>query len=644
MVWGWWLLVLSLQYLEFFLVKMEEVVDGLLQKWSIEDAEDLTIVKIDDLDQLTLKRFWLVGRLLTSKPFCRDSLRSTMKRIWKTKGEISISEWGTGDRFMFSFRYEADRSRVLRGSPWSFDNALLLLAPTDGKADPSSIPLVSQSFWIRIWGLPPCLFSRPMGERIGGILGDFIDIDLDKNGDCTGKFLKIRVSLNVSKPLRRWVMLDTGLSEKTKLTLEYEDLPYFCFFCGRLSHVSSGCKLAKEGLIAEPQYGRWKTLSKNVYNIDPAGQLTGLSYGLQSKKPLWRMQAPEPSLSGHVRPRGALDSVEVSSEADMVLDNLVEVTVEESLQFNKRRRVALMKTDGALEDEPLGRETRDYPVWPNFETQGNAPGFPHARQGPECREGKFLGKNIAFGSTTEDGYVENSVDSVLNFQIPLGGVKKFLSVGSTTTGWPIPTQHKNLKGTSDHTHSKVNEACVSVLIGADSSGPFLDLPQPINCSPLPVTVPQPNVGSEKSLPLPVNSKLPIPSPSLETFLTTGSTAKTINHSLPPALPLDDSCLLIAELATSSIKSAHSSSRGGDGGLGATRDVPTASGNQMQVKTSPIHSRAKEKKVSGSMKKEKKGFLVHKTSVSSPTKISQLKSGRLSKRPSVMGPVLAHHEQ
>ncbi|KAK9950614.1 hypothetical protein M0R45_006095 [Rubus argutus] len=207
-----------------------------------------------------------------------------------------------------------------------------------------------------------------------------------------------------------------------------------------------------------------------------------------------------------------------------------------------------MRTDGALEDEPLGWETRD--VWPNFKTQGKAPDFPHARQGPECREGKFLGKNIAFGSTTEDGRV------------------------------------------------------------------FLDMPQPIKCSPLPLTVPQPIVGSEKSSPLPITSNLPVPSPSLQTFLTTVSTAKTINHSLSPAPSLEASCVLISELATSSIKSTLSSYRGGDGGLGANRDVSTASGRRMQAKMSPVHSKAEEKKLKPPLKRKKRifrfeeGWLLH----------------------------------
>lgn len=115
--------------------------NGLLQNWKISDAEDFNVVKVDDVDQLMEKRFWLVGKLLNSKPFNKDSLKYTMKRIWRTREAVTITEWKGGERFLFSFKTEQDRKMVLRGSPWSFDKALLFLSPTNGQEDPSAVPV-----------------------------------------------------------------------------------------------------------------------------------------------------------------------------------------------------------------------------------------------------------------------------------------------------------------------------------------------------------------------------------------------------------------------------------------------------------------------------------------------------------------------
>lgn len=273
-----------------FVERMDQLVDEMVQKWKIEDSVDVTIVKLDDLDQLAWKRFWLVGRLLTSKSYNVNSLMKAMNRIWRTREAVAVFEWDGCDRLLFSFRTNFDRSMVMRGVPWSFDNALLLLAPIDGKTDPLSVQLVIQNFWIRIRGLPPAFLSKAMGRRLGSLLGEFVDTDPSK-GECTRSFLRIRVGLEVSKPLRRWIMLDLGLEDAStsKLQLEYEDLPYFCLFCGRLSHISAGCPLAKQGAITEQQFGRWRTVSKNVFNIEPEGQLSGLSFGLSKKSTPWKL-------------------------------------------------------------------------------------------------------------------------------------------------------------------------------------------------------------------------------------------------------------------------------------------------------------------------------------------------------------------
>lgn len=200
------------------------------QKWKIEDAKDLAVLKIDRTESILVKCFWLVGKLLIEKQYNKGSLIHAMKKLWRTKEEVAISVWEDSDRFLFSFRTEHDRNQVMRGSPWSFDNTLLLLSIIDGKADPLSIKLETQWFWIRIRGLPPYLLSRAMGRRIGSFLGNVVEVDPKMCGDRSGSFLRIRVNLDISTPLWRWVMIDIGDEGESKLKLEYEDLPFLCFF------------------------------------------------------------------------------------------------------------------------------------------------------------------------------------------------------------------------------------------------------------------------------------------------------------------------------------------------------------------------------------------------------------------------------
>lgn len=179
MVWLALFAVWCLQLLEALLTKMDVVVDDLAQKWKIEDTEDLEVIRLEDIEELTSNQFWPVGKLLTSKPYSAVSLSNKMGNIWKTRDKVTILEWKGSDRLLFAFGSDTDRKRVLRGGPWKFDNAMLILACSDGDTNPRSVQLESQNFWIRVRGLPPKLFNKAMGRRIGNMLAVYVDFDGD---------------------------------------------------------------------------------------------------------------------------------------------------------------------------------------------------------------------------------------------------------------------------------------------------------------------------------------------------------------------------------------------------------------------------------------------------------------------------------
>lgn len=421
---------------------MEAIVNDMVQKWKIEDAADRAVLKIVKMEPFSVRRVWLVGKLLTEKQYNKGSLIHCMKKLWRTKEEVAISVWETSDRLLFSFRTEHDRNQVMRGSPWSFDNALLLLSATDGKEDPLSVKLETQGFWIRVSGLPPCLLSRAMGRKIGSFLGDVAEVDPKSCGDGSGSFLRIRVNLDVSVPLWRWVMLDIEGDGETKLKLEYEDLPFFCFFCGRLTHFSSCCPLAREGIITEHHFGRWKTSARNAFSIDPCGAPTSATPSSSTKKNSgWRMKAPDPSLSGNVRSRVERDEVTPGLESDMMVDQGDLEPAEVSPVSPKRRRVtrnatirvsapsspscnSLLPTPIPLENIPPA-----IPAKSDLTTQRNAPdrGMVIQEPGMGVPTARPLLNNIPV-----EGSFMGFSGTILNFQAPLGPNHSTLNKSSPT--------------------------------------------------------------------------------------------------------------------------------------------------------------------------------------------------------------------
>ena len=96
-----------------------------------------------------------------------------------------------------------EKDRVIQKQPWSFDKSLLVMKVFDGHSKLEAVNLSWCSFWVQAHGLPLGL----MNEKIGTVLGDAIgDVEkVETNGDqrAWGRFLKIRVSINISKPLKR---------------------------------------------------------------------------------------------------------------------------------------------------------------------------------------------------------------------------------------------------------------------------------------------------------------------------------------------------------------------------------------------------------------------------------------------------------
>lgn len=79
-----------------------------------------------------------------------------------------------------------------------------------------------------------------MGSKIGESLGELEDIDVAGEGAGRGRCLRIRVTIDLSKPLEQGRALKVG-GKSNWVSFKYEKLPLFCFRCGCVVHGSKGC-------------------------------------------------------------------------------------------------------------------------------------------------------------------------------------------------------------------------------------------------------------------------------------------------------------------------------------------------------------------------------------------------------------------
>ncbi|KAL5787998.1 hypothetical protein ACOSP7_004947 [Xanthoceras sorbifolium] len=210
-------------------------------KLTEEEGEAITIqgsVKEDGMKKFLI---CLVGKLLTAKLPNRDAFRSLIARIWRTAHPVEV-ENVRNNIFAFYFHNLIDRKRVLIGGPWNFDNALLVLEAPNGYGDFAEMEFRWSEFWIQVHNVPLICMTKVVGLLIEEKIRGVKDIDAGASGDCFGKFLRVRVVVDTTGPLKRAVRITIeGMEEVKTLLLKYERLPEYCFHCGLLGHAYKEC-------------------------------------------------------------------------------------------------------------------------------------------------------------------------------------------------------------------------------------------------------------------------------------------------------------------------------------------------------------------------------------------------------------------
>lgn len=171
---------------------------------------------------------FLVGRTLSKRPIHLESFKQLMSNSWRLMHGMEVRKIND-DRLLFQFNHELDKKRVLVDGPWSFEKNLILLAPIEDGVDPMSVSLNSVSFHVLVSGISIGMMHRAMATVIGNGIGEFIDLPKGKDKTEEGMFLRIKVKIDISKPLKRALRVKCVNGESIMVTFTYERLPNFCY-------------------------------------------------------------------------------------------------------------------------------------------------------------------------------------------------------------------------------------------------------------------------------------------------------------------------------------------------------------------------------------------------------------------------------
>lgn len=182
----------------------------------------------------------LMGKLMADKPYNKYALKCTMANLWKPKARVTIVDIGH-DRLSFAFPSLDERTTIYTvGGPWLFDGFLWAFAEADGTTNPYLILLASQALWVQVKRVPFAFMTRKMGRLIESNFDIYIVTDQSRKKDRFGSYLRIQVSIDIAKLLRR-SLLPTLDGEPLEVAVHYEKTLVTCYLCGLIGHSENSC-------------------------------------------------------------------------------------------------------------------------------------------------------------------------------------------------------------------------------------------------------------------------------------------------------------------------------------------------------------------------------------------------------------------
>ncbi len=165
--------------------------------------------------------------------------------------------------FLFYFENATDIEKVLSRRPWTLKGAHLVLKLWDPKLLWHEIDFSQSTFWVQVHGLPG-LWQKPFYlHRICSEVGhDLEDESTMEDNHYWKRFIRVRVNVNISMPLKSRIFLPRTRHDDLWIGLKYEKLLECCFNYGMLGHLAKDCNIPPDSLsnqfgVRFPTFGEW---------------------------------------------------------------------------------------------------------------------------------------------------------------------------------------------------------------------------------------------------------------------------------------------------------------------------------------------------------------------------------------------------
>uniref|UniRef100_A0A803PDL7 Reverse transcriptase domain-containing protein n=1 Tax=Cannabis sativa TaxID=3483 RepID=A0A803PDL7_CANSA len=205
-----------------------------------ENDDSLRVGGLEEDDGID-PRWCLVGRFLSTRMVDFDIMQNNLAALWQPEMGMFVKLLQP-NLYLFQFYHEVDIQRVMEGSPWTFNRMQLIFERLQEGVEPRSLVLNKLDMWIQIWDVRPGCMTATFVENIGNILGSFVETDPKNFIGVWRDYLRVRVTFNIDKPLRRRLQCTKTDGTVFWVSFKYERVPTFCYICGLIGHSERFCR------------------------------------------------------------------------------------------------------------------------------------------------------------------------------------------------------------------------------------------------------------------------------------------------------------------------------------------------------------------------------------------------------------------